>query len=249
MKNFKRILTTLMAVLLLCGTMSALADVEVTLDAPRDIDAIDLGIFPEAFGLSDGLSLVEEAPGAACAVSNAEEEAPTDIYSTFTMNVGENKYLVPVQSSSTGRFSVTSVSSDPNIVEARGRRVKARAPGRCIVTLTIVFDRRRSEPVVRKYDITVAGGPTLAANGKTLEADEGLRLKVRETIRLEVMYLNALGVKSWSSSDPEILKIVTKGAVCYFIPLKPGTCTITVRLDDGEKLTCKVTVTAKAKKR
>lgn len=224
MKNFRRILTALLAVLLLCGTMSAFTDVEAALDAPRGIDAL-------------------EASGAACAVSNDDGEVPEDIYSYITMSVGENKYLVPVQSSSTGRFSVTSVSSDPNIVEARGRRVKALAPGRCIVTLTLIFAWRKTEPVVRKYDITVVGGPALAANGKMLKANEGLRLKVREVIRLEVMYLNALGVKSWSSSDPKMLKIVKRGTVCSFIPLKPGTCTITARLDDGEKLTCKVTVT------
>ena len=145
MKDFRRILATLMALLLHCGTMSAFAELDATLDA---------------------LSLVEEATGAACAVSNADGEASEDIYSHITMDVGQNKYLVPAQSSHTGRFSATSVSSDPNIVEARGRRVKALAPGRCIVTLTLVFEGRRTEPVVRKYDITVVGGPALAANGK-----------------------------------------------------------------------------------
>jgi hypothetical protein len=214
MKNIKRILTMLMAVLLLCGTMNAFAD-------------------------------VEKAPGTACTVNNADEEAALDIYRSYTLNVGERKQIIPNQSSSTGRFNVTMTCSDPNIVEIKGKRsIVALAPGRCIVTATVVFDWSQSRPKVLNFDITVVGGPMLAANGKMLKDDDVVRMKVRKTLRLEVKYLKALWVKSWSCSDPSMLKIVTGKKVCSFIPLKPGICTITVRLYGGMKFTCRVVVTA-----
>lgn len=216
MKNFKRILTLLLAVLLLCGTTSAFAD-------------------------------AMEAPEASRAFSNADEEATTHITRSYTLSVGQKKQIIPNQSSSTGRFDVTLTSSDPTVVEIRSKRtIRAIAPGKCIVTATIYVERLRDrdKPVVQNFEITVVGGPTLAVNGVEVKDDEVIRLKVRKVIRLEVKYLNLFGIRSWSTSDPDMLKIVTKRSSCYFIPQKPGMCTITVRLRGGTKLSCKVLVTA-----
>ena len=155
--------------------------------------------------------------------------------------------IIPNQSSSTGRFDVTLTSSDPTVVEIRSKRtIRAIAPGKCIVTATIYVERLRDrdKPVVQNFEITVVGGPTLAVNGVEVKDDEVIRLKVRKVIRLEVKYLNLFGIRSWSTSDPDMLKIVTKRSSCYFIPQKPGMCTITVRLRGGTKLSCKVLVTA-----
>jgi len=214
MKHFKRMLAMLLAAVLLCGTMSALAD-------------------------------AGRAPGAARVAGNADEAEPMKIYRAYTLNVGERKQIIRNQSSSTGRFDVTLTCSDPKIVEIKSKRViQALAPGKCIVTATIVPDWRKDKPVVQNYEITVVGGPMLAANGKLVEDDDIIRMKVRKPFRVEVKYLNLLRIKSWSSSDSRMLKIVTKRSVCSFIPLRPGLCTITVRFYGGQKLSCKVLVTA-----
>jgi len=214
MKNFKRILAMLLAVLLLCGTMSALAD-------------------------------VRQAQGAARAAGNADEEAPMKITGSYTLNVGERKQIIRSQSSSTGRFDVTLTCSDPNIVEIVSKRViRALAPGKCIVTATIVFDWRKDKPKVQNYEITVTGGPVLTANGKKVEDDEVIRLKVGKPLMLAVKDLRALKIKSWSSSNPRKLMIVTRKAICNILPLRPGNCTVTVKLDSGKKLKCKVRVIA-----
>lgn len=212
MKHFKRMLAMLLAAVLLCGSMGALAD-------------------------------AGQAPGAARIAGNAGEEAPVKIYRSYTLNVGEKKQIIPNQSSSTGRFDVTLTCSDPNIVSIKSKRViQALAPGKCIVTATIFFDWRKDKPVVQNYEITVLGGPMLAANGKVIKDDDVVRMKVRHPLLLEVRYLNLLRIKSWSSSDSRMLKIVKTRSICSFIPLRPGICTITVRFYGGQKLSCKVLV-------
>ena len=128
MKNFKRILTLLLAVLLLCGTTSAFAD-------------------------------AMEAPEASRAFSNADEEATTHITRSYTLSVGQKKQIIPIQSSSTGRFDVTLTSSDPTVVEIRNKRtIRAIAPGKCIVTATIYIERLRDREV---QEVILATNPNI----------------------------------------------------------------------------------------
>ena len=83
MKHLNRFLAILLAVLMLCGMFSAVAEMEVTLDAPQDIENIELDTddAPDVSLDLDDLNsldledpaLVSEAPEAAI-VSNAGEQ-------------------------------------------------------------------------------------------------------------------------------------------------------------------------------
>ena len=94
MKHLNRFLAIFLAVLMLCGMFSAVAEMEVTLDAPQDIENIELDTddAPDVSLDLDDLNsldledpgLVSEAPEAAIA-SNADE-APEDNASPFRIN-------------------------------------------------------------------------------------------------------------------------------------------------------------------
>ena len=166
MKNSNRILAMLMAVLLLCSAMSAFAEVEVELDAPQDIevfdldaDGLDLDISPEAFELSDDLTLVEEEPEAAAVVSNADDETSSVIYDSFTLEVGQQK---KIHNHVRTYYSliITDTSSDPNVARiGNSGIVTAVTAGKCLITVTAVDRWRKDEPPkVFRYDVTVVGG-------------------------------------------------------------------------------------------
>lgn len=244
MKTFNRVLAMLMAVLLLCGAMSAFAEVEVELDAPQDIDSpeldiapeefelsddLDLDIAPEAFGLSDDLAPVEEAPEAAV-VSNANEETPTIFYDSFTLEVGQQKRLHEHPRKIYSHI-VTDASSDPNVARVSGSGiVTAVTAGKCVITVTAVRRWSENPPTVWKYDVTVVGGPKLSETEKTLV--------IGEDFQLNVSNLGKRSIRSWSSSDPEVAtvddgKVTAVGA---------GQCDISVEISNGGVLRCRVTV-------
>ena len=241
MKNYNRILALLMAVLLLFGAMTAFAEVEVAFDVPQDIDGLDLDmdvpdldISPEALELSDNLSLVEEAPEATYTVSNADGETPTDFYDSFTMTVGEKKKLYP-HPQTLYSLIVTSNSSDPNVARITpGGLLIAVTAGRCIITVNIVNIRSSDPPKVRRYDVTVVGGPVLSETEKTLH--------INETFQLNVSDLGKFSIKSWSSSDPGVAT-VDDGKVTA---VGEGQCDISVELSNGGVLKCRVKVVSDA---
>ena len=222
MKNSNRILAMLMAVLLLCSAMSAFAEVEVELDAPQDIevfdldaDGLDLDISPEAFELSDDLTLVEEEPEAAAVVSNADDETSSVIYDSFTLEVGQQK---KIHNHVRTYYSliITDTSSDPNVARiGNSGIVTAVTAGKCLITVTAV---------------TVVGGPVLSEKEKTLN--------INETFKLNVSNLGKRSVTSWSSSDPNVAT-VDDGKVTA---VGEGQCDISAELSNRGFLRCRVTV-------
>lgn len=244
MKNHHRILAMLLAVLLVFGAMSAFAEFEAELDVPQDIDVPqdtdgldldidvpDLDFSPEALELSDDLSLVEEAPEAANIVSNADEESPTDFYDSFTLEVGQQK---KIHNHVRTYYSliVTDTSSDPNVARiGSGGYITAVTAGKCVITMTAVHRWRKDEPpIVRRYAVTVVGGPVLSEKEKTLH--------VNETFQLNVSNLGKRSVTSWSSSDPNVAT-VDNGKVTA---VGEGTCVISVGISNGGFLRCNVEV-------
>ena len=238
MKNSNRILAMLMAVLLLCSAMSAFAEVEVELDAPQDIevfdldaDGLDLDISPEAFELSDDLTLVEEEPEAAAVVSNADDETSSVIYDSFTLEVGQQK---KIHNHVRTYYSliITDTSSDPNVARiGNSGIVTAVTAGKCLITVTAVDRWRKDEPPkVFRYDVTVVGGPVLSEKEKTLN--------INETFKLNVSNLGKRSVRSWSSSDPNVAT-VDNGKVTA---VGEGTCVISVELSNRGILRCTVEV-------
>ena len=244
MKNFNRILAMLMAVLLVFGAMSAYAEVEAELDVPQDIDvpqdtdgldldmdAPGLDISPETFELSDDLSLVEEAPEANYTVSNAGEEPSTEFYDSFTLEVGQQK---KIHNHVRTYYSliITDTSSDPNVARiGPGGYITAVTAGKCVITMTAVHRWRKDEPpIVRRYAVTVVGGPVLSEKEKTLN--------INETFQLNVSNLGKRSVTSWSSSDPNVAT-VDNGKVTA---VGEGTCVISVELSNRGILRCTVEV-------
>ena len=237
MKNSNRILAMLMAVLLLCSAMSAFAEVEVELDAPQDIeffdldaDGLDLDISPEAFELSDDLTLVEEEPEAAAVVSNADDETSSVIYDSFTLEVGQQK---KIHNHVRTYYSliITDTSSDPNVARiSSGGIITAVTAGKCVITVTAVRRWGGGQPRVWKYDVTVVGGPVLSETEKTL--------RINETFQLNVSNLGKRSVRSWSSSDPNVAT-VDNGKVTA---VGEGTCVISVELSNRGILRCTVEV-------
>ena len=237
MKNSNRILAMLMAVLLLCSAMSAFAEVEVELDAPQDIevfdldaDGLDLDISPEAFELSDDLTLVEEEPEAAAVVSNADDETSSVIYDSFTLEVGQQK---KIHNHVRTYYSliITDTSSDPNVARiSSGGIITAVTAGKCVITVTAVRRWGDGQPRVWKYDVTVVGGPVLSETEKTL--------RINETFQLNVSNLGKRSVRSWSSSDPNVAT-VDNGKVTA---VGEGTCVISVELSNRGILRCTVEV-------
>lgn len=237
MKNSNRILAMLMAVLLLCSAMSAFAEVEVELDAPQDIevfdldaDGFDLDISPEAFELSDDLTLVEEEPEAAAVVSNADDETSSVIYDSFTLEVGQQK---KIHNHVRTYYSliITDTSSDPNVARiSSGGIITAVTAGKCVITVTAVRRWGGGLPRVWEYDVTVVGGPVLSETEKTL--------RINETFQLNVSNLGKRSVTSWSSSDPNVAT-VDDGKVTA---VGEGQCDISAELSNRGFLRCRVTV-------
>lgn len=243
MKTFNRVLAMLLAVLLLCGAMGAFAEVEVELDAPQelevpqdiegldpDIDVPNLDLSPDALELSDDLALVEEEPEAPAIVSNADGEASTPIYQSFTLEVGQQKRLHEHPRKIYSHI-VTDASSDPNVARVSGSGiVTAVTAGKCVITVTAVRRWSENPPKVWKYDVTVVGGPKLSETEKTLV--------IGETFQLNVSNLGKRSIRSWSSSDPGVAtvddgKVTAVGA---------GQCDISVEISNGGFLRCRVTV-------
>lgn len=243
MKNYDRVLAVLLAVLLLIGAMTAYAEGDVDLvvsqdiEVPQDIDGLDLDIdgpdldiSPEAFELSDDLSLVEEAPEATTVVSNADEESSTVHHESFTMEVGDQR---KVHNHVRTYYShiITDTSSDPNVARiSSGGIITAVTAGKCVITVTAVRRWGGGQPRVWKYDVTVVGGPVLSETEKTL--------RINETFQLNVSNLGKRSVRSWSSSDTEVAR-VDNGKVTA---VGEGQCVISVEISNGGFLRCKVEV-------
>ena len=243
MKNDNRILALLMAVLMLCGMMTASAEVEVAIDVPQDIDmpqdvdgldldmdAPGLDISPETFELSDDLSLVEEAPEANYTVSNAGEEPSTEFYDSFTLEVGQQK---KIHNHVRTYYSliITDTSSDPNVARiSSGGIVTAVTAGKCVITVTAAPRWGNGPRRVWIYNVTVVGGPVLSETEKTLN--------INETFQLNVSNLGKRSVTSWSSSDPNVAT-VDNGKVTA---VGEGTCVISVELSNRGILRCTVEV-------
>lgn len=244
MKNYDRVLAMLLAVLLLIGAMTAYAEGDVDLvvsqdiEVPQDIDGLDLDadgldldISPEAFELSDDLTLVEEEPEAAAVVSNADDETSSVIYDSFTLEVGQQK---KIHNHVRTYYSliITDTSSDPNVARiGNSGIVTAVTAGKCLITVTAVDRWRKDEPPkVFRYDVTVVGGPVLSEKEKTLN--------INETFKLNVSNLGKRSVRSWSSSDPNVAT-VDNGKVTA---VGEGTCVISVELSNRGILRCTVEV-------
>lgn len=243
MKTCKRILAMLMAVLLLCSAMSAFAEVEVELDAPQelevpqdiegldpDIDVPNLDLSLDALELSDDLALEEEEPEAPAIVSNADGEASTPIYQSFTLEVGQQKRLHEHPRKIYSHI-VTDASSDPNVARVSGSGiVTAVTAGKCVITVTAVRRWGDGQPRVWKYDVTVVGGPVLSETEKTLN--------ISETFQLNVSNLGKRSVRSWSSSDPNVATVDDGKVTAVGV----GQCDISVEISNGGFLRCRVTV-------
>ncbi len=173
MKHLNRFLAVLLAVLMLCGMFSAVAEMEVALEAPQDVDNIELDT-DDALDASldlDNLDdldledpdLVSEAPEAAV-VSNADE-ALEDNASPFRIN--RQGVLVKY----VGNDSLVVIPK--SVVDIKGKAFANNASIRSVVipeTVTTIHAQafmncvNLSDVTVLARDINIAGS---AFNGET----------------------------------------------------------------------------------
>ena len=173
---------------------------------------------------------------ATCTVSVAGAASGVTLDKTsLSLDKGESYTLkATVTPADAENKKVTWKSSDSKVVtvDADGR-VTAVAPGSATITVTTVDGNKTATCAV-----SVAG----AVSGVTLDKTE-LALKVDESAVLKATVLpeNALDKKvTWKSSDTKVATVDANGKVTA---VAPGTATITVTTEDGNKTaTCTVRV-------
>ncbi len=185
------------------------------------------------------ITVTTEADGktASCVVT-VSDAAVTGVFldkTSLSLDKGESYALkATVIPDKAPNKKVTWKSSDTKVatVDANGK-VTAVAPGSATITVTTEDGNKTATCVV-----SVAG----AVSGVTLDKTE-LALKVDESAVLKATVLpeNALNKKvTWKSSDTKVATVDANGKVTA---VAPGTATITVTTEDGNKTaTCTVKV-------
>lgn len=118
-------------------------------------------------------------------------------------------------------------SSDPKVATVKDGKVVAVGEGKCDISAKLSNDK------VLTCKVEVKDEAKLNDTNVRMEVGWQARLVAENTYDRKV---------SWSCSDPDMVKMMTKGAICVFFALKEGQCTVTATLDGGKKLTCKVTI-------
>lgn len=167
-----------------------------------------------------------------------------------TMKVGDTPQVLYVPDDVKAATTITYLSSNDNVVTYVNGVATAKAEGKATVTAivtskynnyvmeySVAFDiTKADEPVVTPpVTNTPVKKPEISLNKVTLGVGEKVSLKVT----------NATGKVSYSTSNKKYATVSSTGKITG---KKAGKATITAKLADGTKLTCKVTVKNAPKK-
>lgn len=160
--------------------------------------------------------------------------APTKIaykVKSVTLGVGE-KYatavtLTPAAAQTTRTYK--SANSKIATVDSAGR-ITAKGVGKTTITVT-TYNKKPAT-----FTVTVKAAPSKVTISKTTA-----KLAVKKTLTLKsTLPANTASAVTWESNNEKVATVSAKGVVTA---KKKGTAIITVKLYNGKKATCKVTVT------
>lgn len=148
-----------------------------------------------------------------------------------TLGVGETLKLTGTLSPSGASEKITWISSNTKAASvSTSGSVKAKAAGKATITAKLASGIHAS------CTITVIKKPTAVKLSKTsLAITKGASKQLTYSLRPA----GAVTTVTWSSSNPKIASVTSKGVVKG---VKTGTTTITAKTANGKKAACKVTV-------
>lgn len=164
---------------------------------------------------------------------------------TLTLEVGGTATLTAtVEPDEASNKNVTWSSSPDNIVTIApditdSKKATVTATGTGTTTITATVDRKSAECSVTVNAAATVPVTSVSLNKTSLELTEGETAQLNATVLPD----NATNKKvTWSSNAPGVATVDSSGKVTA---VAPGTATITVTTEDGNKTaTCAVTVTA-----
>ena len=258
MKPINRMLALLLVALMLFGMFGAVAETEVTLDAPLDIEGVEpditLDIPDKSIELTDGLELVSEAPEAAVVSNEAEpiesneEESPFVINANgvlvkytgtaATVRIPENVVIIG-QNAFIDNTTMSSVVIPSGVTTIRRNAFfNCTALGRVIVLAKDIVIAGTAFDGTQPAFYTVIGSNAadwarkrnFSVQANLLLLDRNIRMNaiVGDSIQL---YLNGEAVSTYISNNPAVATVSEKG---YVKAVGNGVVRIEAQLESGE---------------
>ena len=258
MKPINRMLALLLVAMMLFGMFGAVAETEVTLDAPLDIEGVEpditLDIPDKSIELTDSLELVSEAPEAAVVSNEAEpiesneEESPFVINSdgvlvkytgtAATVRIPENVVIIG-QNAFIDNTTMSSVVIPSGVTTIRRNAFfNCTALGRVIVLAKDIAIAETAFDGTQPAFYTVIGSNAadwarkrnFSVQANLLLLDRNIRMNaiVGDSIQL---YLNGEAVSTYISNNPAVATVSEKG---YVKAVGNGVVRIEAQLESGE---------------
>ena len=258
MNHTRRLLALLLAALMVCGMFSAVAEMEVTLDAPQGTEGVELDFaaieLDESIELTDDLELVSEAPEAAVVSNEAEPIESNEDESPFVINA--DGVLVKY----TGADATARIPSNVVVIGQKAFADNATLFN-VIIPASVTTIRNSafanctalSRVIVLAKDINIAStafngaapafctvigstaadwarnhGLSVQDNYVLLDKNINMKATVGDSLQL---YLNGEAVTAFTSSNPAVATVTEKGHVKA---VGNGTVRIQAQLESGE---------------
>ena len=251
MKHSYRILAILMALLLLLGMFSAVAEMEVELEAPREAEDLNLDISPDELTLTDELELVSEEAEPA-PQSNAAE--PTEANSKAFW-IDSNGMLVRYKGSAefvvipdnvtvigykafAGNTTMESVRIPEGVTVIQGKAFEncTKLARVTVLAKNIKIGESAFNGETPAFYTVIGSTAAEWARAKHFRVEDDLVVLYRDTsMTVNVgdtlwIYLKDANAKSYASSNSAVATVSTNGTVKV---LSSGRTDITVQLDGG----------------
>ncbi len=266
MKYTRRLLALLLAALMVCGMFSAVAEMEVTLDAPQD--AVDIELDSAAIELdgsielNDDVELVSEAPEAAVVSNEAEYIESNEDESPFIINAdgvlvkyngADATVRIPDNVVIIGKEAFADNATLAGVVIPAGvTTIRNRAFANCAALSRVTVLAKDIAIASTAFDgaaptfYTVIGSAaadwarkhdfTVHDNYVLLDKNINMKATVGDGLQL---YLNGEAVTAFTSANPAVATVSEKG---YVKAVGNGTVLIQAKMESGETRVLTLTV-------